>query len=317
MLSIIIPIYKVEKTLDKCLQSVASQGIEDCEVIMVDDGSPDKCGKICDLWTAKDNRFKVIHQQNGGLSAARNAGLEMAVGDIFTFVDSDDYLAPNTLLPLVVRMQDDKYIDILEYNVIKLDNLNKQKQLCIPDAEWYDVTDYWFRGKAYAHTYSWNKIYRRNIFSGVRFPIGRNFEDVHILPLLLNNVRGKVVTTSHGYYNYIENPEGITQNAKKGDYQSLLDAHTKFLDNNINEMKRQPIDFVAEYYAHVLNIQITAFSRYGSKVMLRSMSDYVGKWYMAGDCINIITKVKMTIAKIFGVKTVCKFFHLAEIIIGK
>lgn len=317
MLSIIIPIYKVEKTLDRCLQSVASQAIEDCEVIMVDDGSPDKCGEICELWVEKDKRFKVIHQKNCGLSAARNAGLAMATGDILTFVDSDDYLATGTLQPLITCMLNDKSIDILEYNVIRHCDANKQNSLGINDAEWHDVSDYWFRGHAYAHTYSWNKIYRRSVFSGVHFPIGRNFEDVHTLPLLLDNVRGKIVTTSHGYYHYIENPDGITQNAKNEDYQSLLDAHINFLNDNVNRMKEQETRYVAEYYAHVLNIQITAFSRYGSSVKLRSITSYTGKWSIAGNGTNIASKIKMAFAMTFGVKALCRLFRAAEAFVGR
>ena len=104
MLSIIIPIYNVEQTLEKCLQSIVSQGLEDCEVIMVDDGSPDKCGEICERWAASDSRFKVVHQQNSGLSVARNVGIGIAKGELLTFVDSDDYLAEGTLKPLVERM---------------------------------------------------------------------------------------------------------------------------------------------------------------------------------------------------------------------
>ena len=118
MLSIIIPIYNVEQTLEKCLQSIVSQGLEDCEVIMVDDGSPDKCGEICERWAASDSRFRVVHQQNSGLSATRNAGIGIAKGELLTFVDSDDYLAEGTLKPLVERMMSDESISILEYNVV-------------------------------------------------------------------------------------------------------------------------------------------------------------------------------------------------------
>lgn len=310
MLSIIIPIYNVEQTLDRCLQSVASQGLEDCEVIMVDDGSPDGCGEICDRWAAKDRRFKAVHQRNGGLSAARNTGIEQSVGDLLTFIDSDDYLAPDTLLPLLRLMQNDNDIDILEYNVVKHDGKGVEKSLGIGESEWYDVSDYWFRGHAYVHTYSWNKIYRRAVFSAVRFPVGKNFEDVHVLPLLLDNVKGKVVTTSHGAYHYIENPKGITQNAANEDYQSLLDAHISFLDSHCKGICSRDLDFFAEYYAHVLNIQITAFSRYGAAVRLRAMSDYAGRWRVRGVNLGIVTTMKIAFARLFGVKSLCRLLKM-------
>ncbi|MDD7318691.1 MAG: glycosyltransferase family 2 protein [Prevotella sp.] len=310
MLSIIIPVYKVEQTLERCLQSVASQGLEDCEVIMVDDGSPDGCGEICDRWAEKDSRFKVLHRSNGGLSAARNSGIERAVGDLLTFVDSDDYLAPGTLLPLLRRMQDDEAIDILEYDVVKHDGNGMERSLGIGEAVWHDAAEYWFRGRAYAHAYSWNKIYRRAVFSAVRFPVGKNFEDVHILPLLLENAKGKVVTTSHGAYHYVENPKGITHNATNEDYRSLLDAHVRFLEGHRSEMCGNDGNHFAEYYAHVLNIQITAFADYGAEVRLRGMNSYVGRWTGMGAGIGFVSWLKMMFARLFGVKSLCRLFRM-------
>ena len=96
-LTIIIPVYKVEAYLDFCLKSIARQNVEDYEVILVDDGSPDRSGALCDAWVRKDGRFRVIHcPENRGLSAARNRGLDEAHGEYVTFVDSDDYISPHT-----------------------------------------------------------------------------------------------------------------------------------------------------------------------------------------------------------------------------
>ena len=88
--SIIVPVYNVEKYLDKCIESIVNQTYRNIEIILVDDGSPDKCPEICNEWAKKDDRIKVIHKENGGLSSARNAALEIAQGDYITFVDSDD-----------------------------------------------------------------------------------------------------------------------------------------------------------------------------------------------------------------------------------
>ena len=95
--SVIVPVYKVEKYLNKCVDSIINQTLEDIEIILVDDGSPDNCGKICDDYAQKDNRIVVIHKTNGGLSDARNAGLEVARGEYIGFVDSDDYIAPEMI----------------------------------------------------------------------------------------------------------------------------------------------------------------------------------------------------------------------------
>ncbi len=115
-LSIIIPVYRVEATLDRCIESVLHQDIDDFEVILIDDGSPDNCPKMCDEWALRDAHIRVIHQPNGGLSAARNAGIDAAQGEYITFVDSDDYISPDTYAPL---LEDIGTADIIEYPVYK------------------------------------------------------------------------------------------------------------------------------------------------------------------------------------------------------
>lgn len=92
MISVIVPVFKVEKFLSKCIESILNQTYTDIEVILVDDGSPDKCGEICDLYAQRDKRVKVIHKENGGQASARNAGLEIATGDYISFIDSDDWI---------------------------------------------------------------------------------------------------------------------------------------------------------------------------------------------------------------------------------
>ena len=158
-LSVIIPVYRVEATLDRCVESVLKQHVDDMEVILVDDGSPDKCPQMCDQWAAKDQRIRVIHKQNGGLSDARNAGIDVACGDYITFVDSDDWIADNTYPPLIDKMAD---IDILEYAIA--DRLPLQEHI------YNDINEYWLQEQAYTHTYAWNKIYRRHLFNDVRYP---------------------------------------------------------------------------------------------------------------------------------------------------
>lgn len=308
MLSIIIPIYNVEQRLERCLQSVVSQGLDDCEVIMVDDGSTDGSRNVCEQWATRDSRFRVVHQPNSGLSAARNTGIVMAKGDLLTFIDSDDYIAEGTLKPLVERMIADDGISILEYNVTRHVAGNGTKSFGIADAEWDDVADYWFQGRAYAHTYAWNKVFRRDVFNGVTFPIGRCFEDVHTLPKLLANVKGRVVTTARGTYHYVDNPKGITQNASAEDHRSLLEANIDYLENHKEEMKRQPLSFVSEYYAHVLNIQITATSKYKVPVLLLGMDKYAGRWGITCGNMPFPSRLKMLFARVFSVKWLTQLF---------
>ena len=104
LVSVIIPVYKVEKYLDRCVESIVNQTYKNLEIILVDDGSPDNCPRICDAWAEKDDRIKVIHKENAGMGMARNSGLETATGEYLMFVDSDDYLSENAVEVLYERM---------------------------------------------------------------------------------------------------------------------------------------------------------------------------------------------------------------------
>lgn len=117
--SVVIPVYKVEPYLDGCVSSVVGQHFHDFEVILVDDGSPDRCGEMCDAWAAKDGRVKVIHQQNGGLSAARNTGIRNATGEYVLFLDSDDWWAAPDVLGVIDTQLKKTPVDVLSFNYRK------------------------------------------------------------------------------------------------------------------------------------------------------------------------------------------------------
>ena len=221
-LSIVIPVYGVESTLDRCLKSVVEQSFADYEIILVDDGSTDRSPQLCDEWASKDPRIKVVHQQNGGLSAARNMGIEQAQGDYITFIDSDDYIGEGTLEAVMSRLDDS--IDLIEYPIWRFYGAPHQSLLQLTDTTYTDIADYWLDGQAYDHTYACNKVYRRRLFDDVRFPVGRVFEDAYTLPRLLRKVR-HVATTSAGCYYYCWNGKGITNTAQGNELRQLLDAH--------------------------------------------------------------------------------------------
>lgn len=238
-LSVIIPVYRVEETLDRCVESVAQQTFTDLEIILVDDGSPDQCPQKCDAWARRDARISVIHKANGGLSDARNAGLEWATGDRITFVDSDDFLDSDTYR-LVLQTD----ADIVEFPFYRHFGAPGQQKVVLPPHTYDDAADYWLRGRAYEHCYAWNKIFRRSLFDGVRFPKGLVFEDVWTLPLLLRKAQ-HIVTTSKGLYYYRANPQGITATAKGLQLEMLLNAHLKAMEQWTDD----------RYYMHVVNIQ--------------------------------------------------------------
>lgn len=224
LLSVIIPVYNVQQTLNRCVESVLCQGVDSMEVILVDDGSPDNSPTLCDEWARKDNRIRVIHKENGGLSDARNKGIDIATGDYITFVDSDDYLLPNTLKPLLDRTDNNKDIKLLEYLIRQEDS--SRIPLVLEDKVFPSAKDYWLDTKAWNHSYACNKIYHRELFQGVRFPKGRLFEDLLTLPLLLKHC-GKVATVNHGSYVYTVNEQGISKQTDRHTTMQLLKAELK------------------------------------------------------------------------------------------
>ena len=148
-LSIIIPVFRTEATLDRCVKSVVGQSFDDFEVILVDDGSPDRCPQLCDEWAMKDSRIIVVHQQNMGLSAARNAGIDRAKGEYLTFVDSDDYIGEDTLKEVMGKMGDN---DLIEYPIWRFYGARHQSLLTFSDKGYASADDYWLSTQAYLHT---------------------------------------------------------------------------------------------------------------------------------------------------------------------
>lgn len=286
-LSIVVPVYRVEATLERCLKSIVGQTYQDFEVILVDDGSPDNCPQICDEWTSRDSRISVIHQQNGGLSAARNAGIGQARGEFITFVDSDDYLAPDTygrVMPLTSQA------DIVEFPLYRHYGSHEQTLIAFADWTYTDMRAYWLEAAAYAHCYAWNKIYRRSLFQDVRFPVGRVFEDVATLPLLLQKAR-RVITTSQGLYYYCVNEAGITRQARGSELSQLLESHLAVIGQWCDD----------PYYMHVLNIQLDVARLTGQqpRLPLRRVNPLSRR-------LTFKQKVKAIILNLIGIKAICK-----------
>lgn len=262
-LSVIVPVYRVEHTLDRCLKSIVCQNHDDMEVILVDDGSPDRCPQLCDEWAQRDSRIRVVHRKNGGLSAARNTGIDMAQGDYLTFVDSDDFIGLETYRQLMERLTERPDIDLLEYPIYWHYGAKDQKIIDFNEQEYTDISAYWLQGRAYEHSYAWNKIYRRELFQDVRFPEGEVFEDMATLPRLLQHARC-IVTGQQGLYHYCWNEQGITATAGADELEQLLDNHLNIITD------RRLLD--ERYYMHIVNIQMDIYELTGKEPQLPSLS---------------------------------------------
>lgn len=180
LISVIVPVYKVEPYLDRCVQSIVDQTYRNLEIILVDDGSPDNCGAMCDAWAEKDSRIKVVHKANGGLSDARNAGLAVAAGQYIAFVDSDDWVAPEMYQLLLDRLVDD-HSDISACGVeMVYENGTPSQSLTCSGCRLLSqeqamaavIDESWLKQPV------WYKLYKAKQIKDVPFPVGKYHEDV-------------------------------------------------------------------------------------------------------------------------------------------
>ena len=179
LVSVIIPIYKVEPYLIRCLDSVVNQTYKNLEIILVDDGSPDKCPQICDEYAKKDNRIIVIHQENGGLSAARNAGLDICKGEYVSFVDSDDWVAKEYIEDLFnICQQENSEIAICNHIRVNDSQIPyEDNDLYIKSYRSLDALNILIYKAPDSFVVSWGKLYKKELFNNVRFPLKQIHED--------------------------------------------------------------------------------------------------------------------------------------------
>lgn len=206
LISVIMPVYRVEKYLDRCLRSVTEQTYRNLEIILVDDGSPDNSGAICDAWAEKDSRIRVIHKENAGAGAARNTGLDAATGEIVSMIDSDDYLEIHMYEHLMGMMSED--VDIAECDICwtELDDLamddGSSAEIMVRGRE--DAMRLHIRDEIFCQTPP-NKLYRRNAIGEIRFPEGNLIDDEYFTYRVIGNAR-KLARSSACMYAYRQQP---------------------------------------------------------------------------------------------------------------
>lgn len=211
MVSVIVPCYKVEKYLSTCIESVLNQTYTDWELILVDDGSPDRSGEICDEYAQKDSRIRVIHKKNGGLSDARNAGLNVMAGDYVTFLDSDDFWHVDYLKILMGFIIQDG-ADIAQCDFVRGTDTSfpmRNKKARVMTYNRHSV----FTSQA-AKIIMCSKIYRAHFFEHIRMPVGYINEDDWTTWKLYDQAE-KVVVTDQPLYYYTMNPDSIMGKAHK------------------------------------------------------------------------------------------------------
>ena len=214
MISVIVPVYKVEAYLQECVDSILAQSYNDFELILVDDGSPDRCGEICDGYAAQDSRVRVIHQKNQGLSGARNSGMDVALGEYITFIDSDDMVSPQ-YLALLLQAAESSGADfsVCRTRIFADGQDPKRKSYANPTTQAFpgkDACILLYDGRAEMPVNACGKLFRATVISALRFPVGRLHEDQAFTPLVCYRAR-KVATIDAELYYYRERNDSITQ----------------------------------------------------------------------------------------------------------
>lgn len=211
LISVIVPVYKVEKELNRCIESIVHQTYTNTDIILVDDGSPDACPEICDSWTQKDMRIRVLHMENQGLSAARNMGVANAKGELIAFVDSDDYVDACFLEKLVAAMMKTS-ADVSCCGIEEEDEASGDGEdvtpfasdVCLSSQRMIrDVSFY-----KWQYVVAWNKLYKKELWDSISFPVGRCHEDESVYHHLLLNTN-KIAFVHTPLYHYVQREGSI------------------------------------------------------------------------------------------------------------
>jgi glycosyltransferase involved in cell wall biosynthesis len=246
LLSVIVPVYNVEKFLEECVYSILQQEFEDFEILLVDDGSTDSSSRLCDEFAVKDERIRVFHKTNGGQSSARNLALDEAKGKYITFVDSDDYISKDFYAPNI-KVLEESDVDVIKmpYATFGLKNVDYPNQ-----SKMIKAKDDLFRFLITTDSYLWNRIYKRSIFDALKFPVGMILEDVFITPEIIKNINS-IYLSDQGFYYYRQRENStVTKTHTPKILEDILKAYLSYLDVTYNSKHR---DIFIKYYATYLS----------------------------------------------------------------
>lgn len=283
-------------SLRRCVDSVLAQHISACELLLVDDGSTDDSGAIADEYAAKHANIRCFHKPNGGLSDARNFGLQHAVGRYVTFVDSDDEVAADTYAPLLDTLAKHAEYDIIEFPMLQKPGLPDETLFCPGEHVFDDALD-WLAYKGTEHCWVCNKIFKRRLFDNVRFPIGKKFEDM-LTHIELIKQRPCIRTVNYGRYIYHYNTEGIAAKDKANGLTSLLEAQLTLVDElNIDTRQRR----WHRLYMNMLTAQLYAF-RHTENILLKPQRIAIWGYATWKDSL------KALLVDTIGLRMTCRLF---------
>lgn len=276
MVSVIVPVYKVEKYINKCVYSLINQTYQNKEIILVDDGGDDLCPKICENFADKYEFIKVIHKVNGGLSDARNAGIDIANGKFLFFVDSDDYISPDTL-KIMVDVAINNNAEIVECSVIPVDensdnpfkNIREEFKTAIynHDSAVENIINYNFKIMA------WNKLYQKQLFNEIRFPVGKLHEDEFTIPYIIDKC-STYCTIDAKLYAYVQRDNSI-MSAKFDDRRlDFMEAQQRRIDYFGGKYPgKYDMDIMYHYFVDCIEFKVIMGNQYKGSVVEKKINE--------------------------------------------
>ena len=260
LISIIVPVYKVEKYLHRCVDSLVNQSYENLEIVLVDDGSPDSCGKICDDYGQTDARVNVVHKKNGGLSDARNIGIEVSTGKYITFLDSDDWVKSNYIETLYELLKENNAdVSICSFN--KTSSIIVQDEKPLKAIKSYLYTNKEALKEMYGEYYiqmivAWGKLFRRELFNNIRFPVGKVHEDEFVIYKIFYKAQ-KIIYTDQQLLFYWQRPDsimgaGFNLQHELDNLQAHLERDEFFLSINEKDLYEKNCLRLFKIYRHIL-----------------------------------------------------------------
>lgn len=313
LISVVVPVYNVELYLDKCVESLLRQTYHHFEILLIDDGSTDSSSVLCDAWSGKDARIRVFHKANGGLSDARNYGLDRIRGEYVTFIDSDDYVEVNyleTLYNLITVNNADIAAVRLKYvgeNDIPIKNLNSYPSELVSGSE---AMRRMFVGKQFhcSHT----KLYKRSLWSNIRFPVGKLYEDYLTTYYLFFGVE-KVALSEAPIYYYLQREGSIMRFSVSERKLSILDVSdevTGFIEANcpdiLMEAKSMQMTCYLKSLQQILNTGKDAFPEYQARIVKKAKKEAFGM--LASSKVPQKVKIKLLLF-LMGKKVFLKVYN--------
>ncbi|MGN1420911.1 MAG: glycosyltransferase family 2 protein [Eubacterium sp.] len=304
MITVIVPVYNVEKYLDRCIESVVNQTYKNLEIILVDDGSPDNCPAMCDAWAEKDNRIKVIHKENGGVSSARNIGLDNANGEYIGFVDSDDYIAEDMFENLFNKINTDNCQMSVCGIFFQGKSISFKNEELISGNEainrLFNYRDYQsFSG------WTWNKLFLASVIKQNRLKFDENIcfcEDVLFVYEYLKSVEFvKLINKSFYYYTFREDACTVNKNYKNdSEILKLIDYF--FNDITDEQIMQQVLVWSLKFWVVCVdNYAFEGFEKSAGIISRKRIKKHIKQIYKSKK-LDLATKIKCTIVVLFPFK---------------